>query len=73
MAVDAVANMYMSDTAIKRSERSMAAVQQLYEAGDSVIAFLQTAMIKDPNARESRETLYELYRIFFLLLIFSIY
>ena len=64
MAVDAVANMYMSDTAIKRSERSMAAVQQLYEAGDSVIAFLQTAMIKDPNARESRETLYELYRIY---------
>lgn len=62
MAVDAVRNMYLREGPILESKNSKAAVQQLYEATDSVIAFLKHRTIRDPEAKELRDSLFEDYK-----------
>lgn len=64
MAVDAVRNMYLREGPIRESEGSKEAVQKLYEATDSVMAFLKHRTVNDPEGKELRETLFDDYQLY---------
>jgi len=62
MIVDAVRNLYLREGMLSESENSKAAVQRLYEATDSVMAFLKNVTVRDPNEKVTREQLFSDYR-----------